>query len=110
MAWDAAAPGIDPALTPDLDLSHSRTVIRVARADAADLLARGLPIDLNDDVLGPDRLVQSSIHSIAVLVHRRAGQGHAPVFEFHVPRSCAVAIWKFLTESAAPFDYRVVET
>ncbi|MDP1907019.1 MAG: hypothetical protein Q8K85_01870, partial [Hyphomicrobium sp.] len=73
------------------------------------LLARGLPIDLNAAAFPPDNFVQSGIHSIGVLVHRRANENGAPVFEVHVPRSYAVTIWEFLAESAAPFGYRTGE-
>jgi len=97
----------EAAQTPALDLSHSRTVLRVAGAAAADLLARGLPIDLGAAVFPAGRFVQSGIHSIGVMVHRLADDNGAPVFEIYVPRSYAVTIWEFLTESAVPFGYRI---
>lgn len=101
-AWAAIFAGIDQALTPVLDLSHSRTVLSLTGAKVADLLARVLPIDCDDAEFPVDRFVQSALHSVGVLVHRRAGG-----FEISVPRSFAVAIWEVLTENAEPFGYRV---
>ena len=108
-AWQAVADAVDPALTPFLDLSHARTVFRIEGADAAHLLARLLPIDFGDDSFGLDRFVQSSIHSVAVLVHRRADSGAVRVFELHVPSTFAASIREFIAESATPFGCRVEE-
>jgi heterotetrameric sarcosine oxidase gamma subunit len=104
--WQAVAAGIDPALTPVLDLSHSRTLIAVVGADAPALLARLLPIDFDDTAFPPAHFIQSAIHSVAVLVHRPAAP-EAAGFEITLPRCFAVALWSVLTESAAPFGYRV---
>jgi len=40
-----------------------------------------------------------------VLVHRPSAAGAA--FAVYLPRSYAVSVWDLLTESAAPFGYRV---
>ena len=100
--WAGVSAGLDQALTPVLDLSHSRTVLSLAGANVADLLARVLPIDCDGAEFPVDRFVQSALHSVGVLVHRRAAG-----FEIYVPRSFAVAIWEVLTENAGPFGYRV---
>jgi len=105
VAWAAVAADIDPALTPVLDLSHSRCLLAIVGADAPALLARLLPIDFDDASFPPGHFVQSAIHSVAVLVHRPAAPGAA--FAVYLPRSYAVAVWSVLAESAAPFGYRV---
>jgi sarcosine oxidase subunit gamma len=106
-AWDAAAPSVDPARLPSLDLSHSRTVIGIAGGDAADLLARLVAIDLDPSVFGAGSFAQTGLHAVAVLLHRRADAGAAAVFELLVPRSLAASVWDFVTGSAAPFGYLV---
>jgi heterotetrameric sarcosine oxidase gamma subunit len=105
VAWTAAAVDIDPALTPVLDLSHSRGLLAIVGADAPSLLARLLPIDFDTASFPPGHFVQSAIHSVAVLVHRPV----APVaaFAVYLPRSYAATVWSVLAESAAPFGYRV---
>ena len=105
--WAAIARDVDAALTPVLDLSHSRTLVRVAGAAAPDLMARLMPIDLDADVFTPGRFVQSGIHSTAVLAHRADEPGGAPVFDLYMPRSFAASLWDFITETALPFGFRV---
>lgn len=103
--WATVAPGIDRATTPTLDLSHARTVVRVGGSSATALMARLLPIDFDEVAFGPDHFVQSGLHSVAVLVHRRSRPG--PCFDIYIPSSFAVSVWEVITDTAAPFGYRV---
>ena len=105
-SWQAVAAGIDPVLTPVLDLSHARTLVAIAGADTPALLARLLPIDFDDRTFPPGHFAQSGIHGVAVLVHRPATSG-AGGFEIYLPRSYAASLWDLIAESAAPFGYRV---
>ncbi|MGN6570106.1 MAG: sarcosine oxidase subunit gamma [Pseudolabrys sp.] len=98
---------VDPAQTPLLDLSHSRTVLRLSGVTAPELLARLMPIDFDPQVFTSGRFVQSGIHSTGVLVHRAGGESDAPVFDIYMPRSFAVSLWGFITQTAMPFGYRV---
>lgn len=98
---------LDPAQTPLLDLSHSRTVLHAAGAAAPDLLARLLPIDFHPQAFGPGRFVQSGIHGAGVLVHRGADEAGAPAFDIYMPRSFAASLWGFITQTALPLGYRV---
>ena len=104
-SWRSVADGVDPALTPVIDLSHARTVLSITGADAPSLLARLLPINLDEDAFPPGYFVQSGIHSVAVLVHRPATP--ASGFEIFLPRSYAVSLWDLICDSAAPFGYHV---
>ena len=108
--WDAATAGIDASATPTLDLSHARTVMRIGGAAAPDLLARLLPIDLHDSVFGPGRFAQTGLHSVPVLLHRRADAGAGPVYDLYAPYTWAASVWGTMTDSAVPFGYTVVET
>lgn len=105
--WAAIEGGIDPARTPFLDLSHSRTLLRVAGAQAPDLLARLMPIDFDAQDFTPGRFVQSGIHTVSVLVHRDDDEADAPVFDIYMPRSFAVSLWDFITQAAMPLGLRV---
>jgi methylglutamate dehydrogenase subunit D len=103
--WDAIAPAIDQAATPTLDLSHARTVVRVEGRDAANLLARLLPIDFDDTVFGMGCFAQSGLHSAGVLVHRLSRP--IPTYDIYIPSSYAVTVWGMIAESAVPFGYQV---
>lgn len=106
-AWAEAEGAIDAAETPVLDLGHSRTLVRVAGATAPDLMALLMPIDFDGRAFAPGRFVQSGMHSVAVLVHRAADEGGAPVFDIYMPRSFAASLWAYLTQTAMPLGYRV---
>lgn len=105
--WASIEREVDPAQVPFLDLSHSRTVLRVAGTAVPDLLARLMPIDFDARVFRPGCFVQSGIHTASVLAHRRDDEGGAPVFELYLPRSFAVSLWDFITQTAMPLGYRV---
>jgi heterotetrameric sarcosine oxidase gamma subunit len=98
--------GVGVALTPVLDLGHSRTLVAIAGTGAPDLLARLLPIDFDEAGFPPGHFVVSAMHSVAVMVHRLADPPGS-VFEVYLPRSLAAALWKVIAESAAPFGYQV---
>jgi heterotetrameric sarcosine oxidase gamma subunit len=104
--WQPIAAGVDPALTPVLDLSHARTLVTVAGDDAPALLGRVLPIDFDGTAFPPGHFAQSAIHAVAMLVHRPAVPSAAG-FEVYLPRSFAASIWNVLAGNATPFGYRV---
>ena len=99
---DIAAPLVDPALTPLLDLSHSRTRITIAGGQASGLLVRVLPIDLDETVFPPGHFAQTGLHGAGVLLHRRVDR-----FDIYVPRSYAVSVWRMLCVNAQGFGYLV---
>jgi sarcosine oxidase subunit gamma len=105
--WAELESMLDPMQTPFLDLSHSRTLVRVAGTKAPDLLARLMPIDFDERVFGPGHFVQSGIHTVSVLVHRQDDESGAPVFDIYMPRSFAVSLWAFITQTALPLGYHV---
>ncbi len=106
--WEEIHASIDSAQLGSLDLSHARVLIGIAGADAAELLKRLLPIDVEPAVFAVGRFVQSGLHGTSVLLHRRADHDAALDFDLHVPRSFAASIWDFIAETALPFGYRVV--
>ncbi len=101
-----AALAIEPETGTALDLSHARTVIRLEGPHAADLLNRGLPLDLSPEAFPEGACGASAIHHVAVLLHRR-DHGAGAGFDLYVPRSLAVSTWEFLTETAAQWGYAV---
>ena len=91
------------------ELGHSRTVLRIAGQAARRVLAKGLPIDLDERAFPPGAFAQSAIHHIGLLLHRLDdGSDGTPVFEIYVARGFAVSFWDWLTEAATEPGYRVV--
>lgn len=98
----AEAMAIEVASGTAVDLTHSRTVIRIEGSRAAELLNRGLPLDLSPDAFPDGACGASAIHHVGVQLHRRDGG-----FDLYIPRTFAVSIWEFLTETAAQWGYEV---
>ncbi len=90
------------------ELGHSRSILRVTGPAARSVLAKGLPVDLDERVFPPQAFAQSAIHHIGLLLHRvDEGQAAAPVFELYVARGFAVSFWDWLTHAASEPGYRV---
>lgn len=98
----AAALAIEVEAGTAVDLTHSRTVIRIEGPRAAELLNRGLPLDLSPDAFPDGACAASAVHHVGVQLHRRDGG-----FDLYIPRTFAVSIWEFLTETAAQWGYEV---
>ena len=93
---------IDAEQGTSLDLSHSRTVIRIEGPRARDLLNRGLPTDLRPESFPDGGFAGGAIHLVGVNLHHRDGG-----YDLYVPRGFAVTLWEFLTETAAQWGYEV---
>ena len=87
------------------ELGHSRTILRVSGEAARDVLARGLPIDLDPSVFARGAFAQSGIHGVSVLCHRSGPDQ----FDLIVPRNFAVEVYDWLEATAAQFGYVVEE-
>lgn len=101
-ATAAKAVEIDPEEGTALDMSHSRTVVRIEGPRAADLLNRGLSTDLRPASFGQGACCGGAIHLVSVNLHHRGGG-----YDLYIPRGFAVTLWEFLTETAAQWGYAV---
>lgn len=109
-ARDAVIAAADPVETPILDLGHSRTVMRIAGPAAKELLARLLPLDLDEGVFTAGRFAQTGLHGVSILLYRADDTPAAPVYDLYVPYTWARTVWDMVRECAAPFGYRVAMT
>jgi heterotetrameric sarcosine oxidase gamma subunit len=101
-ATASAAMEIDAEQGTSLDLSHSRTVIRIEGGHARDLLNRGLPTDLRPESFPDGGFAGGAIHLVGVNLHHRNGG-----YDLYVSRGFAITLWEFLTETAAQWGYQV---
>jgi heterotetrameric sarcosine oxidase gamma subunit len=95
---------IDAEQGTALDLSHSRTVIRIEGPHASDLLNRGLSTDLRPASFPDGSFAGGSIHQVGVHLHHRADG-----YDLYIPRGFAVTLWEFLTETAAQWSCEVAQ-
>lgn len=87
------------------DQSSGRTVIRVSGTRARDVLAKGLPIDLDPRVFPLGSAATSTISLMGVQLWQA---DDTRSYDIAVFRSLSESFWRWLAASAAEFGYEVV--
>lgn len=100
--------GIDPDQGVALDISHSRTVIRIRGQGAEALLNRFLSIDLSETAFPPDSVVTGLCDHLPATVMCGA-EARERTFDFYIGRTYAQFMWEELCESAGQFGLAVEE-
>lgn len=83
-----------------IDLSHSRTRLRLSGVEVRAWLAKGLPIDLHDRDFPENKVISSAIDHVGVTLDRVADDA---VFELYVFRGFAVALMDYFKATSAEF-------
>ena len=86
---------LEPQVGVSLDLSHARSILRVAEEIAEPLLSRFIAIDLRPQHLPVDDVATTALHRVSVVLWRRPSG-----IDILVPRSFARSIWDLLAETA----------
>ncbi|MAW54411.1 MAG: hypothetical protein CMM69_02960 [Rhodospirillaceae bacterium] len=86
-----------------LDLSDSRTILRLKGEAARSVLIKGIAVDLHTDAFPVQAIAHTMVEHAGVLLHRVGPEA----FELYVPRSYSANIWHWLTVSAEEFGYEV---
>jgi heterotetrameric sarcosine oxidase gamma subunit len=94
---------VAPAIGSVTDLSQSRTRIWIEGSHSREVLAKGLAIDLDPKVFGPNSFALTGLHHTPVMILRTG----ATRFELYVLRTFAVWTWEWLTDAALPYGYEV---
>ena len=97
------AEALDAEKGATLDISHSRTQIRISGEEAASYLNRHLSLDLREDSFPVGSVASTAIHHVGVTLWR-SEQG----YELFIPRGFALSIWEGMFESAMQFGVEVV--
>ncbi|MBX2882782.1 MAG: hypothetical protein KTR32_22720 [Granulosicoccus sp.] len=114
---DVTPAALAPETGTTLDLSHSRTRLRITGESAATLLNRFVSLDLRStgrdsdqssggvekrSGMAEDRIMSTSIHHVTVSIWQRSAG-----FELFLPRSFAVSILELLCQGAEQFGYEL---
>lgn len=86
-----------------VDLSHSRTRIRITGTRAAEFLNRHLPLDLREASFPVAAVAASQLHHVGVTLWRSA-RG----YDLFIPRGYALSVWQVLLQTAAQFNAAVL--
>jgi sarcosine oxidase subunit gamma len=86
------------------DQNGGRAVIRISGPRARDVLAKGLPIDLDPRSFKPGDAATSTLSLMGVQIWQ---VDDAPTYEIALFRSVSESFWRWLTASAGEFGYEV---
>jgi heterotetrameric sarcosine oxidase gamma subunit len=86
------------------DQSGGRAVLRISGPRARDVLAKGLPIDLDPRAFPPSSAATSAISHIGVHVWQ---DDDVQGYDVALFRSLSESFWRWLTASAGEFGYEV---
>jgi len=96
------APALDPEAGTVLDLSHSRTRLRLSGPQARACLNRLVSLDLRDASFPIDSVATTTMHHVAVTMwHSTQG------LELFLPRGFAASLWQVLLDTAVQFGVQV---
>lgn len=85
-----------------LDISHSRTQIRLSGSRATTVLNSYLPIDLREKSFPVNSVASTAFHHVGVTLWR------SPVgYELFLPRGFALSLWELLQESALQYGLMI---
>ncbi len=91
------------------DVGESRTCIAVGGPHAADLLAKGCPLDLHPRAFPAGACAQSLLAKAGVLIHKLSeDEGDGPDFELYVLRSFADYTWRWLEDAAREYGLAIL--
>ena len=96
-------PDISSVEGATLDVSHSRTCVRIEGSNATDLLNRFLPIDLREHAFSDGAVASTAFHHVGVTLIRSG-----TAYELFIPRGFALSLWEMLIDSAEQFGLEVI--
>ncbi len=91
-----------------VDLTDNYAGIEIAGRPAADVLAKGCPLDLDERAFPSGRVAQSLLGKADMILERRPdGADGVPVYQVTVRRSFARYAWDWLADGALEFGLAV---
>jgi heterotetrameric sarcosine oxidase gamma subunit len=94
---------LDKAGATVVDVSHAYLVVTISGERARDVLAKGVPIDIDPVAFEVGACAQTCLTDMNVLLHAR----ELEAVDLYVGRSYALSLWQWLTLSATEFGYDV---
>ncbi len=105
--WILAEPGggrLDPVMEPFslLPLTGGRRRFRITGSRSAEVLAKGIALDLEGSGLPPGRAAQTQLHRMPILLHRHRMDS----FDLFVSRSFAESVEDWIADAALETGWR----
>jgi heterotetrameric sarcosine oxidase gamma subunit len=98
----AVLPSFSPYVGTKIDLSHSRTHVRIGGREAQNCLNRLVPIDLRLESCPIGSVMSSSFHHVTITIWRSASG-----YELFIPRGFSLSLWEVLIQTAGQFGVKI---
>jgi heterotetrameric sarcosine oxidase gamma subunit len=98
----AEPPAFDATDAVCVDLSHSRTLIKLKGERATTVLNSYLPLDLRESAFPVGTVASTAFHHCGVTLWRSADH-----YELFLPRGFALSLWELLMEGAMQYGFEV---
>ena len=85
-----------------LDISHSRTHLKITGDKTKIFLNRFLPIDFREHSFPVNTVASTTFHHVGVTIWRSKNY-----YEIFIPRAFASSLWELMLESASQFGYEI---
>lgn len=95
---------LEPSGATVTDLSHARSVIRIAGPKARDVILKGCPLDLESFVAND--CASSLLGHLNVQIHCLGDQS----FDLYVFRSFGLALWEWLVDAALEYGVEMLSS
>ena len=102
--YAAARDALNAAGAALFDVSASRVAWTLSGPHAADVLAKGCPLDLHPRAFAAGACAQSLYLHVNLLIEKR---DDAPTFVVLIARSFARDVWRALSQASAQYGYEV---
>ena len=96
--------GGGPIHAAAVDVTESRTVIRLAGENAREVLMKGCGLDLHPKAFGSGRCAQSTLAKAQIILHQ---VDKAPTYDIYVSRSFAEYLWAWLEDAGGEYGVSV---
>ena len=99
----AEPPDFDAADAVRVDLSHSRTLIKLNGDNATTVLNSYLPLDLRENSFPVGSVASTAFHHCGVTLWRSSDH-----YQLFLPRGFAMSLWELLMEGAMQYGFEVL--
>jgi len=92
-----------------VDVTESRTVIRLSGQCARTVLDKGCPIDLHPSSFGPGQVVNTLMARAHIILHQIKDDENtqSPCYEIYVHRSFAEYLWSWIEDASREFGLKI---
>ena len=87
-----------------VDVSHSRTILRITGEKARETLMKGCSVDLHPIAFKPGDIINTTLAKAQVILQKIGGKNNSETYDIFVFRSYTHYLWTWLTTSTREYS------